>query len=203
MRPLPRSFYDRPAVSLARALLGTIVVSELGPVRTAGRVVETEAYRPDDPASHSFRGPRPSNATMFGPPGHAYVYRSHGIHRCMNAVGRRGGAVLLRALEPIEGLEVMADRRGLGDERLLCAGPGRLCQALGVLLEHDGLDLTEGSGLWLARGAPASRVVRTPRIGISVALEKAWRFVDAGTRYASRPVRLQSGRGPGPSVDSR
>ena len=198
MTPLPRAFFDRPALTLARALLGALVVSELGGARTVGRIVETEAYRSDDPASHSFRGPRPSNATMFGPPGHAYVYRSHGIHRCMNAVARAGSAVLLRALEPVEGLGAMAARRGLDDERLLCAGPGRLCQALGIHLEDDGFDLTRGAGLWLAEGIPPRRVARTPRIGISAALDKAWRFVDAETRFASRPVR--SGRAKVPAT---
>lgn len=186
--PLRRAFYERPSLALARALLGKIVVSELGGVRTAGRIVEAEAYRPDDPASHSFRGATPGNLTMFGPPGRAYVYLSHGIHRCMNAVGRSGSAVLLRALEPLEGLEAMASRRGLDEERLLCAGPGRLCQALGITRGEDGVDLTAGDGLWIAEGPAPRRVVRTPRIGVSVAADKLWRFVEEGSRYASRPA---------------
>lgn len=186
LHPLPRGFYDRPALPLARALLGKVVVSDLDGARTTGRIVEAEAYRPDDPASHSFRGPTPGNLTMFGAPGHAYVYISHGIHRCMNAVGRSGSAVLLRALEPLEGLEVMAARRGLDDERLLCAGPGRLCQALGVTRGEDGIDLTAGDGLWIADGSPPRRVVRTGRIGVSVAADKLWRFVEEGSSYASR-----------------
>lgn len=186
LRPLPRAFYERPAITLARALLGKIVVSDLGGVRTSGRIVEAEAYRPDDPASHSFRGPTPGNLTMFGPPGHAYVYISHGIHRCMNAVGRSGSAALLRALEPLEGLEAMASRRGLTEERLLCAGPGRLCQALGVTRGEDGLDLTDGDGVWIADAPPPRRVVRTARIGVNVAADKLWRFVEEGSPYASR-----------------
>jgi len=196
-RPLPRGFYERPALVLARALLGKVVVSDLGGARTMGRIVEAEAYRPDDPASHSFRGPTPGNLTMFGPPGHAYVYISHGIHRCMNAVGRSGSAVLLRALEPLEGLDEMATRRGLDQERLLCAGPGRLCQALGVTRGEDGVDLTRGDGLWIADGSPPIRVARTPRIGVGVGVgaEKLWRFVEEGTPWASRPATRRSSAG--------
>ncbi|HEX6261480.1 MAG TPA: DNA-3-methyladenine glycosylase [Actinomycetota bacterium] len=185
-RPLPRDFYERSSIALARDLLGKVVVSELGGTRTAGRIVEVEAYRPDDPASHSFRGPTPGNQTMFGPPGHAYVYVSYGIHRCMNAVARSGSAVLLRALEPLHGLDAMAARRGLDQERLLCAGPGRLCQALGVTRGEDGVDLTAGEGLWITEGPPPRRVGRTPRIGISVGGDRPWRFVEEGSPYASR-----------------
>ena len=192
--PLPRSFYDRPSLSLARDLLGKVVVSEEDGSRTAGRIVEAEAYRPDDPASHSYRGPTRGNRTMFGAPGHLYVYVSHGIHHCMNAVGRAGSAVLIRALEPLEGDGAMATRRGLEDARLLCAGPGRLCQALGVTRSHDGLDLTRGSAVWIADGSPPGRVLRTPRIGLSVAAEKRWRFVEEGSPFASRPaIRRASG----------
>lgn len=188
MTPLPRGFYARPSLAVARALLGKVLVSEVGGVRAAGRIVEAEAYRPDDPASHSFRGPTRRNRTMFGPAGHAYVYVSHGIHHCVNAVARAGSAVLLRALEPLEGQEIMAARRGLEDPRLLCAGPGRLCRALGITLAHDGWDLTEGSDLWIADGTPPRRVVRTPRVGIGVAAEKPWRFVEEGSGFASRPI---------------
>ena len=193
MKPLPRAFYERPSVTLARTLLGKILVSDLGGIRTAGRIVEAEAYRPDDPASHSFRGPTPGNLSMFGPPGRAYVYVSHGIHHCMNAVARSGSAVLLRALEPIEGLEDMAARRRLDDPRLLCAGPGRLCQALGITREQDGHDLTSPTGLWIADGPPPGRVLRSPRIGISQAVERAWRFVEEGSRFVSRPAIRRRG----------
>lgn len=193
MKPLPRVFYERPSVTLARALLGKVLVSDLGGIRTAGRIVEVEAYRPDDPASHSFRGPTPGNLSMFGPPGRAYVYISHGIHHCMNAVARSGSAVLLRALEPIEGLEDMAARRRLDDPRLLCAGPGRLCQALGITREQDGHDLTSPTGLWIMDGPPPGRILRSPRIGISQAVERAWRFVEEGSRFASRPTIRRRG----------
>lgn len=193
MRPLPRGFYERPSVTLARDLLGKVMVSDLDGVRTAGRIVEAEAYRPDDPASHSYRGPTPGNRSMFGPPGHAYVYLSHGIHHCMNAVARAGSAVLLRALEPLEGLEEMAVRRRLDDPRLLCAGPGRLCQALGITREQDGHDLTSRDALWIAEGPPPGRILRSPRIGITLAVERPWRFVEEGSRFASRPAVRRRG----------
>lgn len=189
MRPLAREFYARPSLRLARDLLGRLVVRDLDGRRLVGRIVETEAYRPDDPASHSFRGPTPRNRTMFGEPGRLYVYRSRGIHHCMNVVAGGGSAVLVRALEPLEGVEEMARRRGVEEPRLLCAGPGRTCQALGLDLSWDGHDLTAGRGVWLAAGERAPRAARTPRIGISVATEKEWRFVAVGTRFASRGVR--------------
>jgi DNA-3-methyladenine glycosylase len=188
LRPLSRRFYARDAVALAPALLGRLLVREVDGSLLVGRIVETEAYRPDDPASHSYRGPRPANATMFGPPGHAYVYVSHGIHHCLNAVARPPSAVLIRALEPVRGLEEMTRRRGLADARLLCAGPGRLCQALGITVADDGRDLTEGRGLWIAPGRPVSGALVTPRVGLSVAVEEPWRFVLPGTRFASRPI---------------
>lgn len=153
-----------------------------------GRIVETEAYRPDDPASHSYRGETPRNRTMFGPAGHAYVYVSHGIHHCMNVTAGRAQAVLLRALEPVEGQDLMARLRGISDPRLLCAGPGRLSQALGISLELDGADLVRGPDLWIAEGRPSRRVVRTPRVGLgsSPAATKPWRFVDPDSRFLSR-----------------
>lgn len=162
-----------------------------------GRVVEAEAYGPDDPASHSYRGPTARNASMFGAPGHAYVYLSHGIHHCLNAVAVPPTAVLLRALEPIEGLPEMRRRRRTEYERLLCAGPGRLCEALGIERALDGHDLTLGEKLWIARGRRARDVVVTPRIGLSVAVERPWRFVEEGSRFASRLQRLDA-TPPGP-----
>jgi DNA-3-methyladenine glycosylase len=188
MKPLPRSFYDRDSLTVARDLVGRFLVRELNGARFMGRIVEVEAYDPTDPASHSFRGPTTRNRSMFGPPGHAYVYRSHGIHRCLNVVSKRGSAVLIRALEPIEGSEEMARRRGLEDPRLLCAGPGRLCQAFGIDMGTDGADLTVGEGLWLSEGRPSDAVVTTPRIGITRAADKPWRFVEEGSPYASRRV---------------
>jgi DNA-3-methyladenine glycosylase len=188
VKPLGRRFYERDALDLARALIGHVLVREVRGVRVAGRIVEAEAYRRDDPASHSFRGPTRRNATMFGPSGRAYVYVSHGIHHCVNVVGRGGGAALLRAVEPVEGLEVMAARRGPVEERLLCAGPGRLCSAFGITLADDGADLTLGHGLWIARGRSPRTVMATRRVGLTVAAEVPWRFVDPESRYLSRGV---------------
>ena len=186
LRPLPRRFYARDSLEVGPDLIGRVLVREAGGVRMAGRIVEVEAYRPDDPASHSFRGPTQRNATMFGPAGHAYVYVSHGIHHCLNLTTGRGAAVLLRALEPVEGVPEMVRRRGTVQPRLLCAGPGRLCQALGVALADDGKDLTRRDGLWVAAGEPVPSVRATPRVGISVAVDAAWRFVEEGSRYLSR-----------------
>jgi len=184
--PVPRRFYERDPVQVARELIGRVLVREVDGERLVGKIVEAEAYARDDPASHAFRGETRRNRSMFGPPGHAYVYRSHGIHRCLNAVTLPGSAVLLRALEPIEGVEAMAQRRGLGDPRLLCAGPGRLCQAMGIDLDHDGVDLCIRGHLWLAEGEGERDVVVTRRVGISVAVDLPWRFVEAGSPYTSR-----------------
>ena len=156
-----------------------------------GRIVEVEAYTEDDPASHAFRGATTRNASMFGPPGHLYVYRSYGIHWCANVVCERpgrGAGVLLRALEPTHGLDRMRERRGVVDDRLLCAGPGRLTQALGVTGADDGADL---SRLPFELVPPASPVVveRTTRIGISRAVEQPWRYVEAGSSWPSRRRR--------------
>ena len=171
---------------VAPALLGvTLLVDGVG-----GPIVEVEAYDGTDPASHGFRGRTPRNASMFGPPGHAYVYRSYGIHWCLNLVceaEESPAAVLVRALEPVHGLERMRERRGLGDLRLLCAGPGRLCQALGVTGEHDGLRL-DAAPFELVPGPEAPRVVAGVRIGISRAAELPWRYAVAGSRFLSRPI---------------
>ena len=170
---------------VARELLGcTFLVEGVG-----GVVVETEAYAPGDPASHSFRGPTTRNAAMFGPAGHLYVYRSYGIHWCANVVCEAegvGAAVLLRALEPTAGLDVMAARRGLADPRLLCAGPGRLTQALGVTAEHDGSALDRPPFVLLPR-VEEPDVVVGPRVGISNATDLPWRYAVAGSAYLSRP----------------
>lgn len=194
LRPLPRRFYSRDSVEVARDVVGRVVVRELDGARLLGRIVEAEAYAPTDPASHSFRGPTPRNTTMFGPPGHAYVYLSHGIHHCLNLTTGDAAAVLVRALEPLEGIDEMVRRRGLAEHRLLCAGPGRLCQALGIRLGEDGRDLTRRDGLWLAAGDPAEAVVATPRVGLTVAASVPWRFVEERTRYASRAVRVSGPR---------
>jgi DNA-3-methyladenine glycosylase len=188
LRPLSRRFYARDSLDVAPALLGRLIVREVDGSLLVSRIVETEAYRPDDPASHAYRGPTRRNATMFGPPGHSYVYVSHGIHHCLNAVCRPPSAVLIRAAEPLEGVEEMARLRRVADPRLLCAGPGRLCQAMDITLKEDGGDLTDGSGLWIVPGRPAPQAVITRRVGLSVAVERPWRFVLPGTRYASRPL---------------
>ena len=162
--------------------------------RVVARIVECEAYQEDDPASHSYRGLTNRTAVMFGPPGHLYVYFSYGAHWCMNVVtgtDGEGSAVLLRAAEPMEGLDLMQARRGRSDRRLLCAGPGRLTQAFGVTGADNGLDLTKGTDLCLAgreRVRPADVGV-SPRVGISVAQERPWRFFDATSRFVSRGAK--------------
>ena len=184
---LGRDFFARSVHEVAPELIGaTLLVDGVG-----GAIVEVEAYDHEDPAAHGYRGRTEKNAAMFGPPGHAYVYRSYGIHWCLNLVCEEEGsasAVLVRALEPERGLERMRDRRGLDDPRLLCAGPGRLCQALGVTREHDGLALdSEPFELRARTGEP--EVVAGTRIGITRAAERPWRYALAGSRFVSRPVR--------------
>jgi DNA-3-methyladenine glycosylase len=158
--------------------------------RLVGRIVETEAYQEDDPASHSFRGPTERNAVMFGPAGYVYVYFTYGMHQCMNVVTGRAGegsAVLLRAVEPIEGLDAMAARRGSADPRLLCSGPARLAQAFGIDRGEDGIELSETSGLWLTQGLPVRDhdVVVGTRVGIRRGIDRPWRFRVRGSAYVS------------------
>jgi DNA-3-methyladenine glycosylase len=182
--------FEGPSHEVARRLVGvTLLVDGVG-----GRIVETEAYDSTEAASHSFGGQRPHNAALFGPPGHAYVYRSYGIHWCLNFVCREAGhgaGVLIRALEPTHGIERMRERRGLDEPRLLCAGPGRLAQALGIDLSFDGLALDAPPFLLLARPGehPALEIDVGPRIGISKAIELPWRFGEKGSRYLSKPFR--------------
>lgn len=187
--PLPRAFYDRDTVDVARDLIGRtlIHITEEGPV--GGIIVETEAYGPDDPANHAHRGPRPRNASMFGPPGFAYVYRIYGLYWCVNAVTRDTGigeAVLIRALEPQCGIDIMRRNRGVEDAKRLCGGPGRLCQALGITGELNGADLTLGPLLIGGEPPVAVEIVESTRIGISKAAHFPWRFCAAGNRYVSR-----------------
>jgi DNA-3-methyladenine glycosylase len=188
---LPASFFARSVHEVAPQLIGiTLLVDGVG-----GVIHEVEAYDRTDPASHAFRGPTPRNRSMFGPPGHAYVYRSYGIHWCLNlvcgAAPAAGEAVLVRALEPTHGLDRMAARRGVSDARLLCAGPGRLAQALGVSGDHDGLPLDAPPFRLLLPGCASARpaVVTCTRIGISVAAELPWRYLAAGSRWVSRLPR--------------
>lgn len=189
LRPLPRRFYQRDASEVARDLLGRLLVRELDGARMVGRIVEAEAYGRDDPGSHAYRGLRPRNASMFGPPGRTYVYISHGIHHCLNLVCQAPTAVLVRAVEPLVGLEEMAERRGLADPRLLCAGPGRLCQAFGITVAEDGTSVIRRQGLWVAAGEPVRDVAVTLRIGMSDDVNRPWRYVERGSRFASRIAR--------------
>lgn len=179
-------FYS-PSPMVARCLIGsTLLLDGVG-----GRIVETEAYDREDPASHSFCGPTPRNAAMFGPPGRAYVYRSYGIHWCLNLVCREeghGAGVLIRAIEPLAGLDTMRERRGLNNAQLLCAGPGRVGQALGITREHNGLPIAAPRFALLPADGPV-QVICGPRIGISKAVDQPWRFGLAGSRFLSRPFR--------------
>lgn len=172
-------------VDAARALIGwTLLVDGVG-----GVIVETEAYHHEDPASHSFSGPTPRNAVMFGPVGRAYVYRSYGIHWCLNFVCREeghGAGVLIRAIEPLEGIPVMCERRGLHDPRLLCSGPGRVGQALAIRHEYNGHRL-DHKPFEVFAADRAFDIVVGPRIGISKAADVPWRFGLAGSRFVSRP----------------
>ena len=180
---MDESFFARDAVTVAVDLLGArLLVDGVG-----GLIVETEAYRPDDEASHSFRGETAANAAMFGAPGTAYVYRSYGLHWCLNFVCAPGSAVLLRALEPTHGLETMMERRAITVVRKLCAGPGNLCKALAVTGGMNGLPLSKAP-FSLAPPPEAPVSVSGARIGISKAVDHPWRFAVRGSSYLSKPI---------------
>ncbi len=184
-RPLKAAFFARSVHEVAPDLIGaTLLFNGVG-----GLIVEVEAYHHTDPAAHSYRGPTPRNAVMFGPPGFAYVYRSYGIHWCVNFVCEREGsasAVLIRALEPTHGLAAMRRRRGLNDARALCSGPGKLTEALGITNAHNGLALDKPPFALHARTAEVD-VVAGVRIGITKAIELPWRYGLKGSKFMSKP----------------
>jgi len=190
VKTLTKGFFRRSVHEVAPDLIGATLLFK----GAGGRIVEVEAYHHTDPAAHSFRGPTARNAVMFGPPGYVYVYRSYGIHWCLNFVCEPKGsasAVLIRALEPTTGLPAMRRRRGLADPRLLCAGPGRVCQALGITAAHNGSALDELPFTLLARTVEAD-VVAGPRIGITKAAEKPWRYGLKGSAFLSKPFRSRN-----------
>jgi DNA-3-methyladenine glycosylase len=185
---LRRSFFDRSVHDVAPELIGaTLLVDGIG-----GMIVEVEAYHHTDPAAHSYVGRTERNAVMFGRPGYAYVYRSYGIHWCLNFVCEEEGsasAVLVRALEPTQGLAAMRRRRGLREKRALCSGPGKLCEALGVSHKHNGLPLDRAPFELRARGEIAG-IVTGVRIGITKAAEKPWRYGLKGSKFLSKPFKI-------------
>jgi DNA-3-methyladenine glycosylase len=193
---LERAFFERPTVDVARDLLGQVLVSVNAEGRTAGRIVETEAYLgADDPASHAARLRTGRVESMWGVPGIAYVYRSYGIHAMLNVVTEplgKTGAVLIRALEPVIGVDLMRTRRGLEDERLLCSGPGKLCQALGIGLDMHGTDFVTSDRLWISPSETPRDVSTSSRIGISRGQAHPWRFWVTGNPHVSAHRRALS-----------
>ena len=194
---LPPAFYERDTVTVAKDLLGCLLVHRDGAGTTMGWIVEDEAYLRDDPAAHSFRGETKRNSAMFGPAGHAYVYRIYGLHTCVNVVtGPEGAgeAVLIRALEPVAGIDLMRARRGMDDTVSLASGPGKLTQALGITMDLDGTSLSDGPlQVWSPESLPGRRpegppgeIVQTTRIGITKAADLPLRFYLKGNRYVSR-----------------
>jgi DNA-3-methyladenine glycosylase len=190
-KPLTQAFYARPTAEVARRLLGQILVSRIRGREVAGRIVETEAYiGPHDPACHAYGHRRTARTEpLYGPPGTAYVYFTYGMHWCLNAVTERmdyPAAVLIRALEPLQGIELMRRRRGAVPDRALCGGPARLCEALGITGDQNGDSLQQGALRILSGGRTRFRVGVTPRIGITTARDWPLRFVIADSRWLSR-----------------
>jgi DNA-3-methyladenine glycosylase len=185
-RWLQRAFFDRSVHEVARDLVGCRLFFD----GVGGTIVETESYERDDPACHAYSGLTERTEVLFGPPGRAYVYLSYGIHSLLNFVAEAEGdaaAVLIRALEPSAGLEAMRERRGDRPDGELCSGPGKLTEALGIGLERNGADLARDPFLLLGREGPAPEIVAGPRIGITKAVDRPWRFSAAGSRFVSRP----------------
>src|SRR5215510_12432352 len=185
MAALTRDFFNRSVHAVAPDLIGaTVLFNGVG-----GEIVEVEAYHHTDPAAHSYGGRTPRNAVMFGPPGHAYVYRSYGIHWCVNFVCEEAGsasAVLIRAVEPTHGLAAMRRRRGVGDERALCSGPGKLCEAMGISIAHSERPLDKPPIALFAR-KEKPEIVAGIRIGITKAVELPWRYGVKGSKFLSKP----------------
>ena len=192
-----RAWFTRPTVEVAREMLGSRLISIVDGERTVGRIVEVEAYLgADDPASHAARLRTERVASMSRQPGIAYVYRSYGIHAMLNVVAKpdqETGAILIRAIEPLAGVDLMRARRGLTDERLLGSGPGRLCQAMGITLDDHGVDLITSDRLWLEPGPPPVAIAASGRIGISRGTEHQWRFFEAGSAYVSGRAKAPRG----------
>lgn len=195
MKLIPREFYNRDTVNVAKDILGKILIRVINGRILSGVIVETEAYRStDDPASHSYRGKTERNSVMFGDVGHAYVYFTYGNHYCLNIVAKNSntpaGAVLIRAIEPIEGIKQMQKFREIGDIHNLTSGPGKLTKALNITKKQNGVDVTKKGEMYLLNGKKIdeSSILASPRIGIRMALDKQWRFFIADNKFVSRKV---------------
>lgn len=189
---LPREFYLQDTVDAARGLLGKVLIHRVDGSVIAGKIVETEAYLRDDPACHASKGMTKRNVVMFGEPGHSYVYFTYGMYHCFNAVTSPPGvgeAVLVRAVEPLKGIDIMARNRGSDNLLNLTSGPGKLCQAFGLDKRHNGLDLTLGDLLILDSSPSSFEIVTAVRIGIRQAADKLWRFYIDGNPHVSKPVK--------------
>lgn len=188
-RRLPRSFFNRPTLTVAEELIGKYLVYRVEGQTISGRIVEVEAYiGEDDPACHAAPGMTKRNAIMYGPPGFAYIYFIYGMYNCMNVVTERKGfpaAVLIRAAEPVDGVELMADRSGKTPHRLMMSGPGRLCRAFGLTTEHSGMDMCGRTLHFQDRGDAGSKILRSSRIGIRKGTDRLWRFCDSDSDAVS------------------